>query len=98
APTEARTKAANVVIGNSGLLNNMGLDAPYVVISTQYYGNFKTFLNNPGVSFSSRSARHENDRSGIFFFWAPNLKVHSGGCEPMKLLAGDTVSKGDTHA
>jgi hypothetical protein len=54
------------VIGNSGILNNGGFAQPYVVVSTQYYGNFDTMFNNAGTVFPS-----------AMYAFDPNQKVPS---------------------
>jgi hypothetical protein len=59
------------VIGNSGILNNAGFGQPYVVVSTQYYGNFNTMFNNSGTVFpSAMYAFDKNQKVPSIFNWS----------------------------
>ncbi len=49
------------VIGNSGVLNNIGFSQPVVAVSTQYYGNFNTMFSNPGTVFPSAMTSFDRD-------------------------------------
>jgi len=57
----------------------MGPSAPWVIISTQYYGNFNTFLNTSGVSTaSSMSTFDKNLEVPSIYNWSFGIQQNMG--------------------